>query len=60
MRLETFAYVDNVDEAVAFYQKAFDAKIKTDGTWKNDDGTYEICAFGVSAKRNFFCLGKST
>ena len=45
MKLEMFAYVDNVDEAVAFYQKVFGTEIRTDATWKNDDGTYEICAF---------------
>ena len=45
MRLETWTYVDSLDEAVIFYQKAFGAKIRRDGTWKNDDGTYEICQF---------------
>lgn len=45
MRLEMFAYVDGLDEAVSFYQEVFDAKIKADKTWRNDDGTYEICAF---------------
>ena len=53
MKLEVFAYVDGIDEAVVFYQKAFDAKIKTDGTWKNADGTYEICAFELDDGTSF-------
>ena len=53
MKLEVFAYVDNVDEAVVFYQDVFDATIKTDGTWKNDDGTYEICAFELEGGTSF-------
>ena len=53
MKLEVFAYVDGIDEAVAFYQKVFDAKIKTEGTWKNDDGTYEICAFDLGNETSF-------
>jgi len=53
MKLETWAYVDGLNEAVAFYQKAFDAKIKTEGTWKNEDGTYEICAFELDNGTSF-------
>jgi PhnB protein len=53
MKLEVFAYVDGIDEAVVFYQKVFDAKIKTNGTWKNDDGTYEICAFELDNGTSF-------
>ena len=53
MTLEMFAYVDGIDEAAAFYQKAFDAKIKEDGTWRNDDGRYEICAFELDSGTSF-------
>ena len=53
MKLEVFAYVDGIDEAVVFYQEVFDAKIKTEGTWKNDDGTYEICAFDLDNDTSF-------
>ena len=54
MKLEVFAYVDGIDEAVAFYQNAFNAKIRTDNsTWKNDDGTYEICAFELDNGTSF-------
>ena len=53
MKLEMWAYVDSLDEAAAFYQKAFGAKIKEDGTWKNDDGTYEICAFELDGGTSF-------
>ena len=55
MKLEVFAYVSNVDEAVVFYQNVFGAKIKDDGTFKNDDGTYEICAFELDNGTSF-CL----
>jgi len=48
-----WAYVDGLDEAVAFYQNVFDAKIKTEGTWKNDDGIYEICAFELDDGTSF-------
>ena len=54
MKLEVFAYVDGIDEAAVFYQNAFDAKIRTDNsTWKNDDGTYEICAFELDNGTSF-------
>ena len=53
MRLESWAYVDGIDEAVVFYQKVFGAKIMTEGTWKNDDGTYEICAFELDGGTSF-------
>ena len=53
MRLETWGYVDGINEAVAFYQKVFDAKISEEGTWKNDDGTYEICAFELDNGTSF-------
>ena len=53
MRLEVFAYVDSLDEAVTFYKRAFGAKIKEDKTWKNDDGTYEICAFALDDSTSF-------
>ena len=53
MLLEMFAYVDNVDEAAAFYQEVFGAKVREDATWKNDDGTYEICAFELDKGTSF-------
>ena len=53
MKIEMWAYVDGLDEAVAFYQNVFDAKIKTEGTWKNDDGIYEICAFELDDGTSF-------
>ncbi|MCL2410177.1 MAG: VOC family protein [Treponema sp.] len=53
MKLETWAYVDGIDEAVSFYQKVFGAKISTEGTWKNDNGTYEICAFELDDGTSF-------
>jgi PhnB protein len=53
MKLETWAYVDGLDEAIVFYQNVFGAKIKEDGTWKNEDGTYQICAFELGAETSF-------
>ena len=53
MTLEAWGYVDGLDEAVAFYQTAFGAKIKEEGTWKNDDGTFEICAFELDNGTSF-------
>jgi len=44
MRLETFAYVDGLESAVVFYKNAFGAAESEQGTFKNEDGTYEICA----------------
>ena len=53
MKLEMFIYVENVDEAVEFYQKVFNAKIQETGTWKKEDGTYEICAFELEEGTSF-------
>ena len=53
MKLEVFAYVDGIGEAIAFYQKVFNAKINEEGTWKNDDGTYEICSFELDGGTSF-------
>ncbi|MCL2373877.1 MAG: hypothetical protein FWC65_01370 [Treponema sp.] len=53
MQLEVFAYVDDLEKAVVFYQKAFDVKINEAGTFKNDDGTYEICAFDLGNGTSF-------
>ena len=57
MKLEVFAYVSGLDDAVVFYQNVFEAKIRTDSTWKNDDGTYEICAFELDNDA-FFSLAE--
>ena len=53
MKLKIFAYVNGIDEAVVFYQNAFGAKIRTNGTWKNDDGTYQICEFELDGGSSF-------
>ena len=53
MRLETWGYVDGLDEAVAFYQNAFGASIREDVIWRNEDGSYEICAFALDGGTSF-------
>lgn len=63
MKIEIFAYVDNVDEAVSFYQTIFNATVAEQGTWKNDDGTYDICSFNFDNGTSFSLakrLGKYT
>ena len=45
MRMNVFNYVDDLDEAIEFYQKAFGAKIMESETWKKEDGKYMICTF---------------
>ena len=52
MKLQVFTYVDGIDQAVAFYQKAFDATIKEN--WKKPDGTYELCELGLSRGVSFW------
>ena len=53
MKLEPWAYVDGLNEAVVFYQEVFNAQISEEGTWKNDDGSYEICAFALDNGTTF-------
>ncbi|MCL2445812.1 MAG: VOC family protein [Oscillospiraceae bacterium] len=53
MKLEVFAYVDGLEEAVVFYQSVFGAKINPNNSFKNDDGSYEICSFMLDDGNSF-------
>jgi len=52
LSLKMFCYVDGLDEAVAFYQKVFDAEIGENA--KNPDGTYEWCEIGLGNGESFY------
>ena len=52
MSLKMFCYVGGLDEAVAFYQKAFDAEIGENA--KNPDGTYEWCEIDLGNGESFY------
>ncbi|MCL2375411.1 MAG: VOC family protein [Firmicutes bacterium] len=52
MKLQVFTYVDGIDEAVAYYQKVFDAAIGEN--WKNKDGAYELCELKLSRGVSFW------
>jgi len=53
MRLATWSYVDELDNAVKFYQEVFGAKIKENEVWKKPDGTYFICTFELDGGGTF-------
>ncbi|MCL2370042.1 MAG: VOC family protein [Firmicutes bacterium] len=52
MKLKMFTYVDGIDEAVAYYQKVFDATIGEN--WKHKDGKYELCKLKISKGTSFW------
>ena len=52
MKLQVFAYVDGIDEAVTYYQKVFDATIGEN--FKNKDGTYSLCELRLSRGVSFW------
>ncbi|MCL2556164.1 MAG: VOC family protein [Firmicutes bacterium] len=52
MKLQTFTYVDGIDEAVAFYLKVFDAMVKE--SYLNKDGTYNLCEIGLARGISFW------
>jgi len=52
MKLKIFAYVDGLQDAVEFYQKAFNATIGEN--FKNKDGTYELCELRISRGTSFW------
>jgi len=52
MKLKMFNYVDGLQEAVAYYQKVFDAAIGEN--WKNADGAYELCELRLSRGTSFW------
>jgi len=52
LSLKVFCYVDGLDEAVAFYQKVFDAEIGENA--KYPDGTYEWCEIRIGNGESFY------
>jgi len=52
MKLKIFNYVDELQEAIAFYQKVFDATIGEN--FKKPDGTYSLCEIRISRGTSFW------
>jgi len=57
MKLKVFNYVDDLQEAIAFYQKAFDATIGE--SYKNKDGTYSLAEIRVSRGTSFWLAARN-
>jgi len=52
MKLKMFNYVDDLQEAIVFYQRVFDAGIGEN--FKRSDGTYELCEIKLSRGTSFW------
>ncbi|MCL2586644.1 MAG: VOC family protein [Firmicutes bacterium] len=52
MKLQMFTYVDGIDEAVAYYQKVFDATFGE--TFMRKDGGYELVELRLSRGVSFW------
>jgi len=52
MKLKVFNYVDDLQNAIAFYQKVFDAAIGEN--FKREDGTYNLAELRVSRGTSFW------
>ena len=57
MKLKVFNYVDDLQEAIAFYQKVFDATIGE--SYKNKDGTYSLAEVRVSRGTSFWLAARN-